>query len=218
MFFRHGFRAALRAGLLRDRNRRPAVDFDPAPGRRHRDPAVLHHGRRIESRARQDFDTIQSARPLAFLSFGFLALLFVSILTSKDPTQALNGFVDSVLTWYVPLFACIFVVRTEKDDPPAAEDRCGRGNCRRGARRHRIRAGTPVLLRPVSAGHAGRACWRRIRRSSRCTRSARSGTASIGRRRFIRCRCPSASSQPWLRRSALISSSMARRRDGACSE
>jgi O-antigen ligase len=69
------------------------------------------------SKAARDkiLETIQSVRPLAFLSIGFLALLFVSILTSRAPAQALNGFVDSVLVWYVPLFACIFVVRTERD-------------------------------------------------------------------------------------------------------
>ena len=69
------------------------------------------------SKAARDkiLDTMQSARPLAVLSIGFLVLLFVSILTSRAPAQALNGFVDSVLVWYVPLFACIFVVRTEKD-------------------------------------------------------------------------------------------------------
>ncbi|HKY87068.1 MAG TPA: O-antigen ligase family protein [Pseudorhodoplanes sp.] len=60
-------------------------------------------------------DTIRASRLLAVLSLGFLLLLFLSILTSKNPSQALNGFVDAVLVWYVPLFACIFVVRTEKD-------------------------------------------------------------------------------------------------------
>ena len=59
--------------------------------------------------------SVQSARPLAYLCIGFLALLFLSILASPAPSQALNGFVDSILTWYVPLFACIFVVRTDED-------------------------------------------------------------------------------------------------------
>lgn len=60
-------------------------------------------------------ETVRSNRLLAFLSFGFLAMLFVSILTAAYPVQSFSGLIDSVLTWYLPLFACILIVRDEKD-------------------------------------------------------------------------------------------------------
>lgn len=60
-------------------------------------------------------ETIKSNRLLAFLSLGFLAMLLLSLLTAKFPVGALSGVVDSFLSWYVPLFACVLVVRTERD-------------------------------------------------------------------------------------------------------
>lgn len=60
-------------------------------------------------------DTVRSNRLLAFLSFGFLAMLIVSVLTAANPVQSFSGLIDAVLTWYLPLFACILIVRTEKD-------------------------------------------------------------------------------------------------------
>lgn len=60
-------------------------------------------------------DTVRTNRLLAFLSFGFLAMLIISILTAAYPARSFTGLVDSVLTWYVPLFACILIVRTEED-------------------------------------------------------------------------------------------------------
>lgn len=60
-------------------------------------------------------DTVRNNRLLAFFAFGFLVLLFVSLLTASYPVRAFSGLIDCVLTWYVPLFACILIVRTEED-------------------------------------------------------------------------------------------------------
>lgn len=60
-------------------------------------------------------ETINSNRLLVFFPFGFLAMLVLSLLTAAYPIGALSGVLDTFLTWYVPLFACILVVRTEKD-------------------------------------------------------------------------------------------------------
>lgn len=60
-------------------------------------------------------DTVRNNRLLAFLSFGFLAALIISILTAAYPVQSFSGLIDSILTWYLPLFACILIVRTEED-------------------------------------------------------------------------------------------------------
>lgn len=60
-------------------------------------------------------DTMRNNRLLAFLTLGFLTMLFISIFTARYPTRSLTGLFDVFLTWYVPFFACIFVVRTEED-------------------------------------------------------------------------------------------------------
>lgn len=60
-------------------------------------------------------DVARSNRLLASLAIGFLVMIFLSILTSRYPATSLKEFVDSLLNWYVPLFACIFIVRTEED-------------------------------------------------------------------------------------------------------
>lgn len=60
-------------------------------------------------------DTARHNRLLAFLSFGFLAMLVVSVLTATYPARSFTALVDSFLTWYVPFLACILIVRTEKD-------------------------------------------------------------------------------------------------------
>jgi O-antigen ligase len=60
-------------------------------------------------------DTIGNNRFLAFLSFGFLAMLVASVLTAAYPVRSLSALTDSFLTWYVPLLACILVVRTNED-------------------------------------------------------------------------------------------------------
>jgi O-antigen ligase len=60
-------------------------------------------------------DAVESNQFLSFLTLGFLAMLVISLFTANVWVVSLNGLVDSLLTWYVPIFACILVVRTADD-------------------------------------------------------------------------------------------------------
>jgi len=59
--------------------------------------------------------TLRTNRLLAFATFGFLAMMFISLLTSVNTAQSLSQLVDGLLNWYVPLFACILIIRREED-------------------------------------------------------------------------------------------------------
>ena len=60
-------------------------------------------------------ESIQKERLLAVCALGFLFMIFASILTSRYPSISLKDLVDAFLSWYVPLFACILIVRSEED-------------------------------------------------------------------------------------------------------
>jgi O-antigen ligase len=60
-------------------------------------------------------DTLRSNRILSFLVFGLLAMLVLSIPTAHYKIRAFSGLIDTLLTWYVPLAACILIVRTHED-------------------------------------------------------------------------------------------------------
>ncbi len=46
---------------------------------------------------------------------GFLAVAALSVLTSISPTESTSALVDAVLSWYVPFFAMIYIVRDNDD-------------------------------------------------------------------------------------------------------
>jgi O-antigen ligase len=46
---------------------------------------------------------------------GFLAVATVSVLTSISPTESTSILVDSVLSWYVPFFAMIYIAKDKND-------------------------------------------------------------------------------------------------------
>jgi O-antigen ligase len=46
---------------------------------------------------------------------GFLAVAALSILTSISPTESTSALVDAVLSWYLPFFAMIYIVRDNDD-------------------------------------------------------------------------------------------------------
>jgi O-antigen ligase len=46
---------------------------------------------------------------------GFLAMAALSVLTSISPTESTSALVDAILSWYVPFFAMIYIVRDKND-------------------------------------------------------------------------------------------------------
>ncbi|WP_294541055.1 O-antigen ligase family protein [uncultured Rhodoblastus sp.] len=52
---------------------------------------------------------------LSFCIIGYLFMAFVSIFFSKEPTQSIGQFFEYFLNWYLPFFACLIVIRSEKD-------------------------------------------------------------------------------------------------------
>ena len=52
---------------------------------------------------------------LSYCVFGFIATLFLSICTSADRNQSISFLSDSCLNWFVPLVACIFLIRSRGD-------------------------------------------------------------------------------------------------------
>lgn len=59
--------------------------------------------------------TLCCNRLLTLFAVGFLIIIFLSIFTSANWPVSMKGLVDGILNWYVPLFACILIVRTEED-------------------------------------------------------------------------------------------------------
>lgn len=60
-------------------------------------------------------ETVRDNRLLALCAFGFFGATFISVITAVAPIRSFSILTDNILTWYVPLFACILVVRTEED-------------------------------------------------------------------------------------------------------
>lgn len=59
--------------------------------------------------------TLQNNPMLASCAVGFLIMIFLSILTSENKSTSIKEFSDALINWYVPLFACVLVVRNERD-------------------------------------------------------------------------------------------------------
>ena len=58
---------------------------------------------------------IRYNRIIFVCAFGFLAMVFISIVTSISPAQSLTGAVNVVLEWYVPFIAVLYVLRKDED-------------------------------------------------------------------------------------------------------
>ncbi len=64
---------------------------------------------------RQIAERLRSSLLIVICATGFLAMAALSILTSMSPTQSVSQFVEAILSWYVPFFAMIYIVRNNDD-------------------------------------------------------------------------------------------------------
>jgi O-Antigen ligase len=60
-------------------------------------------------------ERLRSSRFLTMLTIGFLITIALSILTAMDWMRSLKSLFEVMLEWYIPMFACILVVRTDED-------------------------------------------------------------------------------------------------------
>jgi O-antigen ligase len=58
---------------------------------------------------------IRNARLVFVGAVGFLVMIFLSILTSVEPLASLAGITDVILEWYIPFFAVLTVLRTDRE-------------------------------------------------------------------------------------------------------
>jgi O-antigen ligase len=56
-----------------------------------------------------------AAKAISICAFGFLAMIWLSVVTADAPFGSVSPAVDSFLTWYVPFFALVYLVRDERD-------------------------------------------------------------------------------------------------------
>jgi O-antigen ligase len=56
-----------------------------------------------------------AAKAISICAFGFLAMVGLSIVTADVPFASISPAVDAFLTWYVPFFALVYLVRDEGD-------------------------------------------------------------------------------------------------------
>jgi O-antigen ligase len=64
---------------------------------------------------RQIAERVRASLLLFICAAGFLAVATLSILTSISPSESISALVDAVLSWYVPFFAMIYIVRDNDD-------------------------------------------------------------------------------------------------------
>ena len=60
-------------------------------------------------------ERIRASRLIIICAAGFLAMAGLSVLTSAAPADSFSGFIDAILTWYVPFLALIYVARGTDD-------------------------------------------------------------------------------------------------------
>jgi O-antigen ligase len=56
-----------------------------------------------------------AAKAISICAFGFLAMIWLSVVTADAAFASISPAVDAFLTWYVPFFALVFLVRDEGD-------------------------------------------------------------------------------------------------------
>ena len=68
------------------------------------------------SRARSRMAAVIKDNPIvALCAVGYIFMGFVSVFTSVHPPSSMTGVINALLTWYVPLMAILYVVRSEDD-------------------------------------------------------------------------------------------------------
>jgi O-antigen ligase len=58
---------------------------------------------------------IRSSWLVFICAAGFLGMAFLSIFTSPLPTESMSALTDALLSWYVPLFATIYIIKDTDD-------------------------------------------------------------------------------------------------------
>jgi O-Antigen ligase len=56
-----------------------------------------------------------AAKAISICAFGFLAMIWLSVVTADVPFASISPAVEAFLTWYVPFFALVYLVRDEDD-------------------------------------------------------------------------------------------------------
>lgn len=64
---------------------------------------------------RQITERIRYSRLILVCALGYLVMASVSILTSTLPQESLSSLVDGILSWYVPFFAALYVIKNTDD-------------------------------------------------------------------------------------------------------
>jgi O-antigen ligase len=73
---------------------------------------------------RQIMERLRYSRLILVCALGYLVMASVSILTSAIPQESLSGVVDCILSWYVPFFAALYVIKSKDDAIFAARVIC----------------------------------------------------------------------------------------------
>jgi|HubBroStandDraft_5_1064220.scaffolds.fasta_scaffold18009_3 O-antigen ligase len=60
-------------------------------------------------------ERIRASLPIFICAAGFLVIAALSILTSALPSESMSALVDAILSWYVPFFAIVYMVRSKTD-------------------------------------------------------------------------------------------------------
>jgi O-antigen ligase len=60
-------------------------------------------------------ERIRASLLIFICAAGYLVMAALSIITSMLPTESISGLTDAVLSWYVPFFAMIYMVRNKDD-------------------------------------------------------------------------------------------------------
>src|SRR3984957_5430941 len=60
-------------------------------------------------------DRVRASLLLFICAAGFLATATLSVFTSLSPTESTSFLVDSILSWYVPFFAMIYIAKDKND-------------------------------------------------------------------------------------------------------
>ncbi len=64
---------------------------------------------------RQIMERLRYSRLILVCALGYLVMASISILTSAIPQELLSGVVDCILSWYVPFFAALYVIKNKDD-------------------------------------------------------------------------------------------------------
>jgi O-antigen ligase len=64
---------------------------------------------------REIMERIRASRLIVVCALGFLVVASVSIFSSALPEESLSALVDCILSWYVPFFATLYVIKNKDD-------------------------------------------------------------------------------------------------------